>query len=52
MEKRVLLVTLQGDNYGNRLQNYALQTVLKKNGCEVYTPFYDPVEVHRKLNFL
>lgn len=30
MEKRVLLVTLQGDNYGNRLQNYALQTVLKK----------------------
>lgn len=55
MEKRVLLVTLQGDNYGNRLQNYALQTVLKKNGCEVYTPFYDPVEFEKsssKIKFL
>lgn len=27
---KVLLVTLQGDNIGNRLQNYALQKVLQK----------------------
>lgn len=38
--KRVLLVTLQGDNLGNRLQNYALQEVLKSMDCEVYTPYY------------
>ncbi len=34
--KKVLLVTLQGlFNYGNRLQNYALQTVLEGLGCQV-----------------
>lgn len=36
MEK-VLLVTIQDyDNYGNRLQNYALQTVIASMGYEVY----------------
>ncbi len=38
--KKVLLVTLQDVNTGNRLQNYALQTVLKKLGYEVHTPYY------------
>lgn len=33
--KQVLLVTLFDDNYGNRLQNYALQTVLENQGFEV-----------------
>lgn len=36
MEK-VLLVTIQDlTNYGNRLQNYALQTVIERMGFEVY----------------
>lgn len=39
--KKLLLVTLQDINIGNRLQNYALQTVLKKMGYDVYTPYYD-----------
>lgn len=50
--KKILLVTLQGANLGNRLQNYALQEVLKKIGCIVYTPFYDRPEnnsLKRKL---
>lgn len=34
--KKLLLVTLQGNyNYGNRLQNCALQSVLEKNGYSV-----------------
>ena len=36
--KRVAIITLTGNtNYGNRLQNYALQEVIKKNGYEVET---------------
>lgn len=42
--KKILLVTLQGANIGNRLQNYALQEILKKSNCEVYTPYYDVPE--------
>ena len=38
---KVLLVTLQGDNIGNRLQNYALQKVLQKRNCDVWNPYYD-----------
>lgn len=34
---KVLIVTLQGDNFGNRLQNYALQTVIEKLGYEADT---------------
>lgn len=37
---KALLVTLQSTNIGNRLQNYALQTMLQKIGCEIYTPVY------------
>lgn len=37
---KVLLVTLQGANIGNRLQNYALQEVIKGFGHTVYTPYY------------
>ena len=33
--KHVLLVTLFDDNYGNRLQNYALQTIIINQGFEV-----------------
>lgn len=38
MEKRrVAIVTIESNNYGNRLQNYALQEVLKSLDCEVVT---------------
>lgn len=42
--KKVLLVTLQGANIGNRLQNYALQTVIERLDYEVITPIYFPKE--------
>lgn len=36
--KKVLIITLVGDsNYGNRLQNYAMQTILEKRNFEVTT---------------
>lgn len=35
--KKVAIITINSQNYGNRLQNYALQTVLEKLGCEVTT---------------
>lgn len=38
--KKVLLVTLQSVNIGNRLQNYALKQTLEKLGCEVTVPTY------------
>ncbi len=39
-KKKVLLVTLQSVNIGNRLQNYALKQTLEKVGCEVIVPTY------------
>ncbi len=39
--KKVVLVTLQGANIGNRLQNYALQETIKKYNCIVFTPYYN-----------
>lgn len=38
--KKILLVTLQGANIGNRLQNYALQTVLENMDFEISTLVY------------
>lgn len=35
--KKVGIVTIQSVNFGNRLQNYALQEVIKKLGYDVYT---------------
>ena len=35
--KKVAIVTIESMNYGNRLQNYALQEVLQSIGCEVET---------------
>lgn len=32
-----ILTITDGQNYGNRLQNYALQEVLRDFGCDVYT---------------
>ena len=52
--KKVLLVTLQGANHGNRLQNYALQECIKKIGYEVYNPYYTPEEystLYKRLKY-
>lgn len=35
--KKVAIVTIESLNYGNRLQNYALQQVLKEQKCDVET---------------
>lgn len=35
--KKVAIVTIESMNYGNRLQNYALQILLQSIGCEVET---------------
>lgn len=38
MNKKVGIVTINdNDNYGNRLQNYAVQEVLKKYECDAVT---------------
>lgn len=34
---KICIITMISDNYGNRLQNYALQEVLKDLGHEVET---------------
>lgn len=38
---KVGIITMVSDNYGNRLQNYALQQTMKKLGAEVET-FHNP----------
>lgn len=50
--KKVLLVTLQGANIGNRLQNYALQEIIKKGNNIVYTPYYNVLEYDSVLKRL
>ncbi len=35
------IITLLGDNYGNRLQNYAVQEILRQYGDEIYTIKYE-----------
>lgn len=37
MKKKIGIYTITSFNYGNRLQNYALQTTLEKLGFDVYT---------------
>lgn len=49
--KRIGIITLNGNfNYGNRLQNYALQEVLKSFGFSVETILFEHKEevIHRK----
>lgn len=47
--KKVAIVTLNGYyNYGNRLQNYAVQEVLKSLGFEVETLIYTPATTSHK----
>lgn len=37
MKKRIGLITIQSDNYGNRLQNYAVQELLEAYGFDTAT---------------
>lgn len=37
--KRILIYTIQSMNYGNRLQNYAVQELLRDLGFETYTVY-------------
>lgn len=46
-----ILTINDNDNYGNRLQNYAVQEVLKKNNCDVETIKNEPY-TNTKSNFL
>ena len=39
--KKVAIITINDNsNIGNRLQNYAVQELLKKKGCKVETILY------------
>lgn len=52
--KKIALYTIQSINYGNRLQNYATQEILKLMGYDVYTlrnsPKNSEIEVIIKLH--
>ena len=37
MKKAAIITIYDMDNYGNRLQNYAVQEILKKKGLDVET---------------
>ena len=43
--KKVGIYTIQSFNYGNRLQNYALQEILKKQGYDVLSISNSAVEL-------
>lgn len=52
--KNILLVTLQGSNIGNRLQNFALQSVLENYQCKVtnltyWAPEFDTARKRTKF---
>ncbi len=52
MMKKVAIVTIIDFNYGNRLQNYALQTVLEKNGVNVETLMFEKLGIKCKIKRL
>ena len=48
-KKKIAIVTIVSKNYGNRLQNYALQEYLKKMGLEVDTvPYRHNIKIMAK----
>lgn len=56
---KVGIITLFGDNYGNKLQNLAVQKLLEAQGCEAETIIYNvkggirkPSSLSQKLNKL
>lgn len=48
MRHKYAIYTIQSNNYGNRLQNYALQTVLRRFGADVFT--LNTVSDREKIN--
>lgn len=51
--KKIAIVTIISQNYGNRLQNYALQEILKKNGLKVETiPIQHKTIIDRQIKFI
>lgn len=46
MKKKVAIITIISENYGNRLQNYALQKTIEKLGYKVETI---PLKVEKKI---
>ena len=51
MKKIGIITIIDYNNYGNRLQNYALQTILLKNNKKVYT-IKNFVRTNKKNNFI
>lgn len=50
--KKIGIITMNGNNFGNRLQNYALQEYLKKLGMNVETIYNCVYEVHKENKFI
>jgi hypothetical protein len=51
--KKILVVTLEGTkNFGNRLQHYALQQVVKNCGCDVGSLMVRPAPVYKKTKII
>ena len=51
--KKIGIVTLNDYvNFGNRLQNYAVQKILNKNGCETITLLNESYLNSKKFYFL
>ena len=46
MKKKVAIITIISENYGNRLQNYALQRTIEKLGYKAETI---PLKVQKKI---
>lgn len=52
MKRKIGIITIIGKNYGNRLQNYALQEVLKNYARKVYTiPMYKEPILKQKIKY-
>lgn len=52
LKKKVGIITIIGNNYGNRLQNWALQEVLKRYFCKVVTiPYYKEPIIKQKIKY-
>ena len=52
MKRKIGIITIIGKNYGNRLQNYALQEVLRDYARHVYTiPMYKEPIIKQKIKY-
>lgn len=52
LKNKVGIITIIGNNYGNRLQNWALQEVLKRYFLKVVTiPYYKEPITKQKIKY-